>query len=239
MSRRSGRRRRSRITLVSPMARRSRISVERRGVAHVEAPAVGDRQREARALQQPAEVADLAHRRDARAEAAEGRDLGLGERGAELVRASRRRRAPRGRARRGGARGAPAPAGRPDRSPSAAPGRAATRSCAPASSGSVSSAATCAARREAGGGQRLGPERGARADDRRGGKRAVNLAQPFCDLARPPPRAGSRRRRCAAARARRRASRSGSKRAGGLDTGRVSSPANIGIDLGQCHAARR
>ena len=57
---------------------------QRRGVADVVAAAVGDRQREAGALQQAAEVADLAHRRDARAEAAEGLDLGLGERGAQL-----------------------------------------------------------------------------------------------------------------------------------------------------------
>ena len=142
---RVGRRSRSRITLVSPIARRSRISVQRRRVADVEAPAVGHRQREARALQEPAEVADLAHRRHPRAEAAQRLHLGLGQRGAQLVERLAAEERRRGRARRAGARGAPAPAGRPGRSPSAAPARAPRGRARPRRARSTSASATARA----------------------------------------------------------------------------------------------
>ena len=114
------------------------------------------------------------------------------------MRASRRRRGRRG----GGRRGASArractswPTGSFAQC-SARP--CTTRSCAPSSR-----ASSLVRRRPRGAApapaasQRRGPERGARADDGRRVKPAVNLAQPFCDLARPPRRAGSRRRRCA------------------------------------------
>ena len=57
---------------------------ERRGVAHGDAVDVGDRQREARALQQRAEIAQIGERRDARRDAALDLGLGRGERLAQL-----------------------------------------------------------------------------------------------------------------------------------------------------------
>ena len=70
VARRSGVRRRSVSTLVAPMRRRSCIRCERRGVAHGHAVDIGHRQREAGALQQRAEIAQIGERRDARRDAA-------------------------------------------------------------------------------------------------------------------------------------------------------------------------
>ena len=57
---------------------------ERRGVAHRDPVDVGDRQREARALQQRAEIAQIGKRRDARRHAALDLGLGFGECGPQL-----------------------------------------------------------------------------------------------------------------------------------------------------------
>ena len=224
------------MTLVSPIARRSRISASGDGVADVEAAAVGDRQREAGALQQAAEVADLAHRRDARAEAAEGLDLGLGEGGAELGAGSRRRRARRGRGRRGAS---------------------ARRACTSWPTGSF---AQCSARRvhdevvrarlegedSASGDARAAPGRREQASAQSAArgptiagavKRPVNLGQPFCDLVGhrlvQEVRAGRGARRGR-----------GGGRAGRGRTGRaawhrgwLSSPAEHRRGSGRCHAA--
>ena len=73
---------------------------ERRCIAHGDAVDVGDRQREARALQQRAEIAQIGERRDARRDAA----FDFGSRPARMPRAirrgCRRRSSPRGTGRR-------------------------------------------------------------------------------------------------------------------------------------------
>ena len=78
VARLSGRRRRSISALVAPMRRRSCISASRRGIAHRQPVDIGHRQREARALQQRAHVAQVGERRNARRDAV--LDLGFGGR---------------------------------------------------------------------------------------------------------------------------------------------------------------
>ena len=154
-----------------------RIRWKRVAVADRRAAAVGHRQRKARALQQPAQIADLAHRQHARAT---GR------------RSPRPRPRPERRAIRAGSGRRTAP---PRNSPS---GRSArrhctswptgslaqcsasawiTRSCAPGSRASTSSSGTIRAP-----GRHFGPE--VRKTRHHGGRRkpSVNLAQPFLDL---------------------------------------------------------
>ena len=98
-------RRRSVSTLVAPMRRRSCISASGDGIAHRDAVDVGDRQREARALQQRAEIAQVGERRDARRDAAFDFALGLRE-GLRAARSGcRRRSAPRETGRPASARG--------------------------------------------------------------------------------------------------------------------------------------
>ena len=151
---------------------------QRRGVADLVAAAVGDREREAGALQQAAEVADLAHRRDARAEAAEGLDLGLGEGGAQLGQGLA--------AEEGGEEEAVGPEG------AAGLHELADRVVGPVQREGMDDEVVggrlevedvgvghAARVREAEGG---GPEACARADDRGGAKAPVNLGEPFCDL---------------------------------------------------------